>query len=689
MRFGERRTRSARGWLIAGLCAAVVLGGQVQAVSAAKRSRGELGATISRTAYGVPHIRAGNIESLAFGFAYAFAEDNLCTIADSYVTVSGERSRYFGPDEEWTFSGNGSVVNNLDSDFFYTRINESGVIEKLIRTAPPNGPMPAVKRGVRGYVAGYNHYLRETGVDNLPDPRCRGEEWVRPIEEIDVYRRFYQLGGLASSGIAIPGIASAAPAAGGASDSAAQEAQAGAIANLEAGNWQSPFPLELGSNAYGLGAEATRTGSGMLLGNPHFPWDGAERLYQAHLTIPGKVDVAGGALYGVPLINIGHTDNLAWSHTVATAWRFTPFELTLASGDPYSYVVDGETVPMEKDELTVQALGEDGKLSERSRTLYSTRYGPMITSLLGLPLFPWTAERGYALGDVNATNFRYLNHFYRTNRAQSVREYDRIGRTIQGIPWVNSIAADSRGNAYYSMDGSVPNVSDAKARECAGELGLATFDAIGLPTLDGSRSECGWDEDPAAAYPGLMPASQLPRLFRRDYVTNGNDSHWIANPEQPLTGYPPDRRHRGRRGDPAHAARPDPGPGADRGHRRAARQAASHCASSPRWRWATASTRASCGATSSSASVAPPRCWPEKRVRWRPLRRHATRSRRGTCTTTSARTARSSSAVSRPTCSVRFPALPTGTQGSQRVRQRADLHDAVRPAMTRSTPRVG
>ena len=109
MRFGERRTRSARGWLTAGLCAAVVLGGQVQAASAAERSRGELGATISRTAYGVPHIRAGNIESLAFGFAYAFAEDNLCTIADSYVTVSGERSRYFGPDEEWTFSGNGSV----------------------------------------------------------------------------------------------------------------------------------------------------------------------------------------------------------------------------------------------------------------------------------------------------------------------------------------------------------------------------------------------------------------------------------------------------------------------------------------------------------------------------------------------------------------------------------------------------
>ena len=37
-----------------------------------------------------------------------------------------------------------------------------------------------------------------------------------------------------------------------------------------------------------LGREATDNGTGMLLGNPHFPWDGSERFYQAQLTIPGK-----------------------------------------------------------------------------------------------------------------------------------------------------------------------------------------------------------------------------------------------------------------------------------------------------------------------------------------------------------------------------------------------------------------
>ncbi len=151
-----------------------------------------------------------------------------------------------------------------------------------------------------------------------------------------------------------------------------------------------------------------------MLGNPHFPWDGSERLYQAHLRIPGEVDVSGATLYGVPLILIGHTRGVAWSHTVATAWRFTPFKLTLSPGDPYSYVVDGETKEMKKTEV---------KVGDETRTIYSTEYGPMLDNLVGIPL-PWTEGTGFALKDVNATNFRYLNHFLENNRAQSIADYD-------------------------------------------------------------------------------------------------------------------------------------------------------------------------------------------------------------------------------------------------------------------------
>ena len=71
--------------------------------------------------------------------------------------------------------------NNLNSDFFYQRIIDNGTIEDAARrSTPPRGPRPEIKEGVRGYVAGYNRYLRETGVDNISDPACRGAPWVRP-----------------------------------------------------------------------------------------------------------------------------------------------------------------------------------------------------------------------------------------------------------------------------------------------------------------------------------------------------------------------------------------------------------------------------------------------------------------------------------------------------------------------------
>ena len=508
----------------------------------------ELGATIRRTKYGIPHIVADDFAGLAYGYGYAFAEDNICTIAEAYVTVNAQRSRYFGPDGSWSFRANGSTANNLNSDFFYQRINDSGVIEELVVEPPPHGPKVEIKQGVRGYVAGYNEYLAETGVDSLPDPRCRGAEWVRPITSRDVYRRFYQLASLASAGVAIDGIGGAQPP--GASDSPLPLLGAGPATGATAGGRSTEGMLEalgrrlpngphgaIGSNAYGIGGELTDNGRGLVLSNPHFPWFGSERLYHSQLTIPSKLNVQGGSLYGVPLVLVGSTDGLAWSHTVATAFRFTPFELTLAPGDPTAYVVDGEVKPMQADEVTVTVRNDDGSLAERSRTLYRTEHGPMITEILGLPLFPWTTARAYAMGDANERNFRYLNHFLDNNMAQSVQEYDAIQRRYQGIPWVNSVAADHVGATYYTMNGAVPNVPDSKVAACPTALGQAAFSILGLPVLDGSRSACNWDDDGDAAAPGIFGSANLPTLFRRDFVHNGNDSHWLTNPAQPLEGF--------------------------------------------------------------------------------------------------------------------------------------------------------
>ena len=94
------------------------------AVAAPAADAKPLKAKIQRTKYGVPHITAKNIKGLAAGFAYAFAQDNICTIAAEYVTVNAERSRFFGPDETWFFSGNGSTYRNLDADFYFQWVKQ-------------------------------------------------------------------------------------------------------------------------------------------------------------------------------------------------------------------------------------------------------------------------------------------------------------------------------------------------------------------------------------------------------------------------------------------------------------------------------------------------------------------------------------------------------------------------------------
>src|SRR3954465_13755312 len=298
--------------------------------------------------------------------------------------------------------------------------------------------------------------------------------------------------------------------------------------------------LGIGSNAYGLGGGSTDNGKGMMLANPHFPWEGPERFYEAQLTIPGKVNVFGASLFGVPAVLIGHTDGMAWSHTVSTAFRFTPFELKLVPGSPTTYLYDGQPREMTADKVTVQARQSDGSLKPMTRTLYSSVQGSILTSILGLPLFPWTPERAYAMGDVNAGNFRYLNHFFETDRAQSVRELDSIERRYQGIPWVNTIAADSTGTAYYADIGAIPNVPDAKATGSCGQnaLNVVARNLLGLPVLDGSTSSCAWDDDKDAVTPGIFGPSHEPSLFRDDYVTNSNDSYWLSNPKHPLEGFP-------------------------------------------------------------------------------------------------------------------------------------------------------
>lgn len=495
-----------------------------------RKQRNRPGVTIRTTEYGIPRIIADNWRGLGYGYGWALAKENICSMADIYTTVRGERSKYFGPDGKWMLTGNGIEFTNLESDFSHKRVIAEKTIPKLLKKKAPHGPLPQVEKVIDGYVKGYNAWLKRNR-KKIQDTTCKGKPWVKRITKLDAYLRFYDLATMAGSGAAVDGLANAAP-----PGATLNKAGATAPAEVTAKDFAAlAEPAAIGSNAVSLGSDSTSTGKGMLYGNPHFPWQGSERFFQSQLTIPGKINVSGGSLLGSPVIQIGHTRGMAWSHTVSTARRFNFFRETLVPGNPTKYVVDGKEFNMKRTKVTVK-LGHGDK---ETRTLYATKHGPITTSVQKQELFGWTDDYAYSMFDANANSLRVVNQFFGMNRAQSVGQLKRTLFKYQGVPWVNTIAADSKGNAMYADISVVPNLTDARVAECnTPGIGTVAWATAKLAVLDGSTTSCDMQNAKGSVAPGTLPAKDMPIQIRKDYGSNMNDSYWLSNPEAPLTGFP-------------------------------------------------------------------------------------------------------------------------------------------------------
>ncbi|MGP9016919.1 penicillin acylase family protein [Streptomyces sp. BR1] len=503
---------------LASVTAALLPGSASAAPStpAVRQPSGDHGYTaqIRRTEYGIPHILAHDYAGLGYGYGYAFAQDNVCQLADEVVTLRGERSTYFGATAD---SGDGTP--NLASDTYYQGVRKAGTVRQLLDRPAPLGPTVELRRMVEGYAAGYNRYLRDTAVAKLPDPTCKGKPWVGAITAMDIWNLIHDLN--ASSG------------------AASLKQAIGTATPPGAGKSLKPKPLpsrttsstraksDLGSNGWALGRDLTRGRDGMLLANPHLPWIGNYRFYQVQLTISGTLDVSGAGIYGTPLVEIGHNRNVAWTHTTSYTDHASVYRLTLAPGDPTSYLVDGKAVPMTRRTVPVTVRDADGKQSTVTRTLYSSRYGPVLAD-------GWTATEAYALRDANADNLRSMNEWLAMGRAKNLAELKQAQRTYQGVPWTYTIATDTSGTAYFTDSSVVPHVSDDQLKQCAVPGGHDDLPVV----LDGSRTACDWGSDPDALVRGLFGPASQPQLTRTDYVANSNNGSYLTNPAAPLTGYP-------------------------------------------------------------------------------------------------------------------------------------------------------
>jgi len=473
---------------------------------------GDASAQIRRTSFGTPHILAKDERGLGYGIGYAYAQDNLCLLANEVLTVSGERSRYFGAAGKTQ-----DLRDNLASDLFFTWLNNPTAANAFLQAQPA-----AVRDLLEGYASGYNRALGERRAQGLP-AECGEGDWVRPITSLDLVkltRRLLAEGGVGQFAEAV--VAATPP---------KLAAQRPTVDYGQALARQQQFAQSRGSNAVAVGAQRSASGRGLLLANPHFPWIGGMRFYQMQLTIPGQLDVMGAALPGLPVVNIGFNRHLAWTHTVDKSNHFTLYRLQLDPKDPTRYLLDGQSLPLTPYKVSVAVKGEGGTLQTVERSLYLSKFGPVVQWPGRLD---WDNQAAYSLRDANLDNTRVLQQWYQINRAGSLQALKDSVAQLQGVPWVNTVAVDEAGHALYLNQSVVPYVDEALLGQCGNPQQVGP-----LVVLDGSRSACQWKVDPQAAQPGIFPVGLLPSLERTDYVQHSNDSAWLVNPAAPLTGFSP------------------------------------------------------------------------------------------------------------------------------------------------------
>ncbi|MFT5450723.1 MAG: acyl-homoserine-lactone acylase [Enterobacterales bacterium] len=472
-------------------------------------------AEIIRTSYGIPHITADDFGSLGFGEGFAAAEDHVCNIAHSIVVARGERTK---------FHGEGDKKKNLLSDI---------IIRALDIPSRAEGDFAAQsdenRQWVEGYAEGYNKYVRETGRDNITS-WCKGETWVREITAADIFSRFQVL---AQSGPRMSGmIASAQPPKQAEKEVAALSLSQASFSD-EIDDLKSRY---LGSNGWAFGKERTENGRGLLLGNPHYPWTGTNRFWEKHLTIPGKLNIYGVHLIGAPGVSIGFNDNVGWTHTVSNSERVVFYSLDLVPGDPTSYYYDGKPRKMHAKKVMVPL--KDG--SSKEHTVWFSHYGPLVN----LPGAKWTDSFALTMRDANYQNQNLLSQWKAMDTAKDMDALKEAHNKWNAMPWVNTMATSKDGRAVFIDGSTVGHLSDEaiklwRERTVSDPLTKAFFVKNELILLNGSDSRFEWQQHPESRLASVVPFSEKPQQDRTDYIFNANDSYWLTNVSEPLTGFSP------------------------------------------------------------------------------------------------------------------------------------------------------
>jgi acyl-homoserine-lactone acylase len=392
--------------------------------------------TIVRDAWGVPTIYAPTDAGVAFGVAWAQAEDNFWQVEEDYIHALGRASHYYGD-------------RYLENDL----VRAAFEVERLAREEYEREP--AERKAVwDAFAAGLNYYLR-----TVPDARPRLIAHYEPWMPFAITRTVSA--GTTVDGVRLGQVAIIARDVtdGGAPDGSGRRAAtagstplaaAGGSASSAAGGFadaeRAAHSLPHGSNMWAVAGARTAAGHPLILQNPHVGFFGAGQPYEVQVHSDSGWHVRGYAVLGTPVPRAGHNEHFAWSHTETGADHADAYEVQFDHPtDPLLYRYDDGWRQAEEWDHTLQVNTAQGVVSRVYR-FRRTHHGPIVAQ---------DGARAYAVRMARMPEGGALQQWYAMGRARSLDEF-RTALDQRALAHSNTMYADRAGNIYYLHGNAVP-----------------------------------------------------------------------------------------------------------------------------------------------------------------------------------------------------------------------------------------
>lgn len=263
----------------------------------------------------------------------------------------------------------------------------------------------------------------------------------------------------------------------------------------------------LGSNNWAVAPRRTRNGSALLAGDPHLELTLPSIWYEAHLVVPGEIDVYGVTIPGSPGIVIGFNRDVAWSFTNVESDVIDYFvEVVDDPRHPARYRLDGVWKPLE---IRVETFRDKRGDVFATDTVRYTHRGPLNREGLLWISTRWTTHDT-------------------TNESDALA---RAARSRSAQQWLDAMASFS----VPAQNGIVADRSGTIAIRSTGRFPVRAPGARGDRLQDGASTANDWRGSlPVSRYPFAMnpaqgylaSANQQPLDPRVDSTYLG--AHWYS-----------------------------------------------------------------------------------------------------------------------------------------------------------------